>query len=154
MDIRDPHRIPVVGRVFERVGLFQQRRALDIGGQHRVQQSDRAAGRFLRHRADARAGRHADLSAIDAQHAGQQLQKGRFAGPVGADQTGLMPRRNARARILQQRPPGDSVSQIVDLQHAPANTTSGGRQPTGDGAAQRNSALIGMANPSHILHFL
>ena len=58
MDVGQPQSV-VAG-----LGFGQQRGALDVGGQHGVEDGDVAAGRVLRHRADAVSAAQADAAAV------------------------------------------------------------------------------------------
>ena len=114
MDLGQPHAV-VAG-----LGLGQQRRALDVGGQHRVEHRDVAARRILRHRADAHAARHVDVAAVGLELALDQLQQGRFARAVAADQADFPAVGDGRAGAVEQHPLAVAEGEVGDVKHGAA----------------------------------
>ena len=125
---------------FAGLGLGQQRGALGIGLQHRVQQADVAARRFLRHRADPGAGHQLmsppsacswpriTLSRVDLP---APLRPTR---PTASRREGRAGARTGRAR--------DADGKIGDVKHvAAAFSTRNGQKP-------RQMAVLPPSNPA------
>ena len=100
-----------------RLRLGKQRHAFPVGGQNEIDQALRAAGRLLRHPADAGGARNADPAGVGCQLAGDQAHQRSLAGAVAADETDLVPGGNAGGRLVEQGAPFDAVGQVVDVQH-------------------------------------
>ncbi len=111
MDLGDPV------RVAGRLGLGQQARALDIGGEHGLQQALGSVRGFLGQHAEALARGHGDLAAVGLERARDELQQGRFAGAVAPDQPGMVAVGQSEADPVQQDAPGDAIGEVGDLQH-------------------------------------
>src|SRR6185437_11215017 len=80
----------------------------------------------------------------DAEDAGEQLEQGRFAGAVGADEAGLVAARDRRAGAFEQGAACDSVGHIGDLEHGRPLIMGGVQAPI---AALYNHAMT-IANTS------
>ena len=89
-----------------------------IGLQHRVEQADIGAGRFLRHRADAPGAGPADLAVIGLQLAQDHLEQGGFARAVAPDQADAPAGGQVGGGAGQDFPARDPDRDIVDRQHA------------------------------------
>ncbi len=79
-----------------RLQLGEQGVALDVGGQHGLDQADRRGGRFLVHRGDAVALGHGHLAGGGGQFAQDDLEQGRLADAVAAHQADLGAGRDGR----------------------------------------------------------
>ena len=111
LDLGGPHRLR------SGLPLGQQSGTHGVGREDRFERAGLPAGRFLRQKADPAAARQLDRTAIRLQNAADQVEQGRFAGAVAADQTDLAPFGNLRARLVEQDPPADAVCQAGDGQH-------------------------------------
>ena len=125
MDLGQPQAV-VAGLV-----LGQQGGALDVGRQHGIQHRDVAAGRILRHRADAHAAGHVDVAAVGLDHALDQAQQRRFARAIAADQADLPAVGNGRRGAIEQDALAVAEGKVVDVQHGAAafSTRKGSVQP-------------------------
>ena len=108
-----------LGQAVGRGGLGggQQLAALAVGDQDGLQQTLRAARRLLGDRADPRRPRHDDLAQVGLQLAGQQLQQGRLAAAVAADQADPPALVQAQRGVLEQRASGHPVAHAFDADH-------------------------------------
>jgi len=100
--------------------LGQQPRALAVGGEDRLQRGRGTARRLLGEKADATTARQFDRPVIRLQHTADQVEKGRFASAVAADQPDLGPLVNLGMRIVEQPAPGapaDAVCHLGKGQH-------------------------------------
>ena len=125
MDVGQPQSV-VAG-----LGFGQQRGALDVGGQHGVEHGDAAAGRVLRHRADAVSAAQADAAAVGLDVALDQAQQGRFAGAVAADQADLPAVGHGRGGAIEQHALAVAEGEVIDVKHGAAafSTRKGPVQP-------------------------
>ena len=101
--------------------LSQQPCPLAVGSEHRLQRGPLPARRFLGEKADAIAARHLDRPVIRLQRAADQVEQGRFARTIAADQPDLCPFVNLRMGIVEQPAPGASADTVCHLgkgQHA------------------------------------
>ena len=96
-------------RVFRRLGLGTQRGKLGMRGQHRFKQRLRPARRLLRHMRDGRVFGKVDRAVVGVDLARDQAQQRGLAGAVAAHKPNLVPVRNGRRGLLEQRPPLDAV---------------------------------------------
>ena len=96
-------------RVFGRLGLGTQRGKLRMRGHHRFKQRLRAARRLLRNMRYGRVFGKVDGAVIGVDLARDQAQQRGLAGAVAADKPNLVPVRNGRRGLLEQRPPLDAV---------------------------------------------
>ena len=110
-DLGDPVRI---GRGLR---LRHQRRALGIGGEHDLDQRLRAAWRLLRDAADAPAPGQADIAALGAEIAGDDLEQRGLAGAVAADEADARAVRDGGAGMVEQQAFAEAVGDVVDRQH-------------------------------------
>ena len=132
---------------FFRLGGFQpgqQVVALDVGFQNGVQHADGRGGVFLIDRADARGLGQGDFVAVGGQFAQDQLEQGRLADAVAADQADLGARRQADGGVVQELAAPGVVGQVFDLQH-------GNRKEKGlrAGILERCAALAISRRPSN-----
>ncbi len=104
---------PILGSV----GLREQRGALDIGCQDGVQHRDLAARRVLRDRADAGPAHQVDVAGIGLVLTLDDLQQGRFACAIAADQTDLPAVGKGRRGAVEQHPLAVAEGKIGDTQH-------------------------------------
>ena len=104
-------------RVMRGFGLRDQRRALDVGFEHGVEQRGRSARRFLRDAADAPRARDHDLAVVGLCLAVQDAEQRRLAGPVAPDKAHLVAGRNRGRRPFEQGPAFDPVGEVRDAQH-------------------------------------
>ena len=86
-----------------------RRGSFRIGGEHGLQQALGPVRRFLGQHADAGIGRQADVAAVGLKRAGDQFQQGGFAGPVAADEAGMVAGGQRHADIVEKRPAGDPI---------------------------------------------
>ncbi|KIU01343.1 hypothetical protein QU38_02125, partial [Staphylococcus aureus] len=86
-----------------RLGLEQQRGALDIGFQHRVEGAGLAARRVLAEIAEAGVARDVDRAGVGLDHPGDRLHQRRLAGAVAPEQRHLLARGDVEARHGQRR---------------------------------------------------
>ena len=107
-------------RVGRRLVLGEQRRALDVGLEHDLDQRLLGARRFLRHLADAGVLRQADRAGFRREIAGDGLEQRRLAGAVAADKAGLRAGRQGQRGVVDEQAPGDAQRKIVDGQHGRA----------------------------------
>ena len=95
----------------------QQLDALLVGGEHGVEQGDRAARRFLRHRADAPVARPGHVALIGVQLAQNHFQQRRFARAVAPDKANAPPRGEAGRGPVQDFAPRDADDDVVNGEH-------------------------------------
>ena len=126
--------------------FFAQR----VGGEDRVDQRDRRRRMLLIDRADAgglgsRSRRRAD------QFAGDQLEQGRFADAVAADQADLAAGRNRDARLVEKPAAPGVENKIVDLQHAcaPKGFARVGEEPLCNAGQRSRRAKNGGSRPGN-----
>ena len=125
------------------LGLFQQGRAFDVGGQHEVDQLAVAAGRLLLDAADARAARNLrHRSALGGDLAADQAEQGGLAGAVAADKADLAALRQHGAGGVEQDAGAEAIGEVGDLQHGwrTALTPSPRLRGEGWGEGQRASS--------------
>ncbi len=104
-------------RVAGVLGLGKQLVALAVGGEHRLKQRVRAAGRLLLDAADPGAFRNGDRAGIGGEVAGDRAEERGLPGAVAPDKAGLRSRRERQARALKERASGNAERQVGDLQH-------------------------------------
>ena len=104
-------------RLGARLPLGQEARALVIGGEHGRQRSRRSTWRFLGKKADAVFVRQLDRAVLGQQNAANQIEQGRFADAVAADQPDLGAVVDLGTRALEQPPSADAVNHIRKGQH-------------------------------------
>ncbi len=98
--------------------LGQQAGALAIGGEHRIVRGCGAARRLLSEKSDAAAARQLDRAVLGLQHPADQIEQGRFADAVAADQPDLGAFGDLRVRPVEQRPMAvDAVGYLEQGQH-------------------------------------
>ena len=97
--------------------LGQQRVALGIGRQHRLERRRRARRCFLRHRADAGRFRHGDAALVGVDLAEDDLHQRRLARPVASDQPDPRPRRDGDRGAVEDRPAAKADGNAVDAEH-------------------------------------
>ncbi len=117
-DLVEPH--VDVGQpqpIMRGLGLGHQRRALDVGCQHGVEHADVAARRILRHRADAGAAHQVDVAAVGLELALDQLEQGRFARAIAADQADFPAVGKGRGGAVEQHALAMAEGKIGDAQH-------------------------------------
>jgi hypothetical protein len=107
-------------RILSRLGLLEEPRPLEIGGEDSIEQGLLAPWRFLGHRADPGIARQADRPRLRLQVAQDQMQEGRFAHAIAAHQADLVAARYGNGGIVEQKPPGNAVGQSVHMQHGRA----------------------------------
>ena len=100
--------------------LGKQRRALDVGLEHDLDQRLLGARRFLRHLADARVLRQADRAGLGGKLAGDRLEQRRLAGAVAADKPGLRAGGQGQRGVVEKQASGNAERKIVDDQHGRA----------------------------------
>ena len=120
--------------------LGHQAGALQVGGEHRLQQRDRRGRVLLVHRGDARGPGPVDLAAAGVELAQDQLEQGRLAGAVAADQPDLGADRQADGGVVEEPPAPGVEHEIMDAQHG-----RGGRDWRRE---RRRVALANGARPS------
>ena len=99
---------------------FRPRQKLDaflVCGQHGIEQTDVGGGRFLRHAANAPAGRFCDFAQIGMKLVEDHLQQRGFARPVAAYQAHAPPRGQRSARAFYDFPARNADGDVVDNQH-------------------------------------
>ena len=94
-----------------------QRRALDVGLEHDLDQRLLGARRFLRDLADARVLGQADRAGLGREVAGDGVEQRRLAGAVAADEAGLRAGRQGQRGMVEQQASGDAERKVVDDQH-------------------------------------
>ena len=104
-------------RVGGMLGLGDQRRALGVGGEHRVDQAVARRRRLLRDAADARPPRHLDLAGVERQFAADQPEQRGLAAAVAADEADLVPGRDRRGGIVEQTLALEREADVADRQH-------------------------------------
>src|SRR6185312_6659058 len=65
-----------------------------------------------------------DAAAVERALAADQIEQGRFAGAVAADQPHLPAIGNLRRRVLDQRPPGNAIGDARDGEHGARPSTA------------------------------
>ena len=100
--------------------LVQQRGALLVGGQHRVDQRHGGGRMFLIDRADAGLLRIADLAVAGVQLVEDQLEQRGLAHAVASDQADLGAHGYADARMVEEAAAPGVEGKVVDLQHGRA----------------------------------
>ena len=131
-------------RVRAFLGFGQKGRALLIGRQHGRDQAFRPRRRVLRDLADAQALGMLDLALVGLLRAGDQAQQGRLAAAVRPDQADPRAHRHRRRGAIEQKPPGDPVAQILDLQHGGGVIGTGG-----DGGGRVSTRYFGANRRAH-----
>ena len=138
---------PACGRRVSCFGLRQKLRALGIGGQHRIEQAVRAAGRFLRHRADAPARGLGDLAEIGLEPRRRiSLSSVDLPAPLRPTRPMRRPagrRADAPAKISR---PAIRYGEVVDRQHSTV-TQNGWPAAAGHGSRGFYRMPCGQANP-------
>ena len=129
-DFRRPRRRPVgidgvellidFGHFFGFGGLQLRGQFLPqrVGGEDGVDQRHRRRRMLLIDRADPGALGQQNFAAERNQFAGDELEQGRFADAVAADQADLAAGRNGDARLVEEPAAPGVENKIVDLQHA------------------------------------
>ncbi len=107
-------------RVVGMLGFGEERRALAVGGEHRLKQRARAARRFLLDAADSRALGQRDRAGIGRNVAGDSAEKRRLPSAVPTNEPGLRARRQRQARALDQGAASNAKRQVGDLEHGPS----------------------------------
>jgi hypothetical protein len=132
-------------RVGRGLGLFHQRRALFVGGQHHVQHGFLACRRFLRHRADPRLLVDVDGARIRGDMLLDQVKQRGLAGAVLADETGFHPIGQHQGGVFQQHAALDTIGQVIDTQHGNSSIrcASTPRAPRGRGRKKFLAAELG-----------
>ena len=98
--------------------LGQQAGALAIGGEHRLVRGCGAARRLLSEKPDAVAAGQLDRAVLGLQHPAYQVEQGRFADAVAADQPDFGALGDLRTRPVEQRPMAvDTVGHLEQGQH-------------------------------------
>ena len=108
------------------IGGLQRRQqpvALDVGGQHGVEQRDRAGRMLLVHRCDTGGLWIADLAAAGLQLALDQLEECGLAGAIAADQTDLGADGQGDGRGIEKPAPIGVEDQIIDAKHGEGSET-------------------------------
>ena len=105
---------PPIGRGF---GLGEQRLALLVGGQHRIDEALRAVGRFLRDAAHFRRFRPGQAAVIGRDLARQHPQQRGLAGAVAADDAHLMAIRDGGRGLVEKQAAFDAIGEVVNVQH-------------------------------------
>ena len=111
MDVAD------AGGVFAGFELGEQRRALAVGGQHRVDQARLSARRVLGDMTQAPAAEQAHVAAIRRQLARQETQQGRLAGAVRPDQPDTPALVHGQGRVVEEHTPAVAKDEVVDVKH-------------------------------------
>jgi hypothetical protein len=101
--------------IFRGFGLFQQRRALGVGGQHDLDQGFGSARRFLRHPADTGVAGIADIAIVGAELAGNETQQCGLAGAVAADEANFVASGNGSRRLFEQGTAFHAEREFVDM---------------------------------------
>ena len=114
LDFGDPVRV-VRGLRFR-----QQARAFDVGGEHDVDQAFRAVGRLLRKPPDAPARRQLNAPCSAAMIARDYAEQRGLAAAVAPHQPDPGTGRNARRRLVDQKPAGNADGKVVDVEHGRA----------------------------------
>ena len=104
-------------RIGRGLRLRHQGHALGIGGEHDFDQRLRAARRFLRDAADAPAPRQADIAALGAEIAGDDLEQGGLAGAVAADEADARAVGDGGTGMVEQQAFAEAIGDVVDRQH-------------------------------------
>ena len=112
LDLGDPVRI------VRRLGLVQQRIALEIGREHHLDQAFRPVWGFLREAADAPARRDGDGAALGRHIAANRLKQRRLADPVAADKADPRAGHDLHGTLIDQQPSGDPDRDVGDGEHA------------------------------------
>ena len=149
VDVGEPH-VDLGDAVRVGGGLFlgQQRRALDVGLEHDLDQRLLGARRFLRHLADARVLRQADRAGLGLKVAGDGAEQRRLAGAVAADEPGLRARRQGQRGMVEEQASGDAERKVVDDQHGRAFALPDGSQTAR--APARSDVAHAKALPSSV----
>ena len=79
-----------------------QRVALDVGGEHEVDEAFRAGRRFLVDAADARAFRNDERAALWRELPANEAEERRLPAPLRADEPDMRARRQRRAGVVDQ----------------------------------------------------
>ncbi len=108
----------VVG-VAGRLGAIEQRRALDVGGEHEIHQRGGAAGRLLFHAAEPRARGQRDLARFGRDLPGDETKKRRLAGPVAANEARARAAGQEDSCLIEEQPAAEPICEGVDCQHDP-----------------------------------
>ncbi len=99
------------------LGLGKQRGPFDVGRQHGVDHLDVAARRVLRHRADAGAAHQVDVTRVGLVLALDDLEQGRFACAVAADQANLPAVGESHRGAVEQDALAVAKGEIGDAEH-------------------------------------
>ncbi len=115
-------------RVHGVIGLGEQRLALGVRRQHRLERGRRPARRLLRHIADANPRRRLDLAVVRLVDPGDELEQRRFARAVAPDQPDARLRRQGGGRLVEDEMAAEAQGDGIEGQH-------GRRDSTGNRAA-------------------
>ena len=104
-----------------RIGLdrlaLEQSGALDIGGEHEIDERGRAARRLLLDASELQPRGQRDGSALRGDLAADEPEQGRLAGAIAADEAGARPRRQEHAGLVEQDARAEPIGEIVDREH-------------------------------------
>ena len=103
------------GGIMRGVRFLEQRGALQISGQHRIDQALMSARRLLGERPDARPAIEQYRSAVRLQFARNQAQQGGLARAVAAHQRRAASGRDRNRGVFKDCAPGDPVGEVIDL---------------------------------------
>ena len=105
------------------LALGQQRGALGIGGEHRVDGRGGAGGRLLREVAEAGAARHLGGARVGLEHARDHAHERRLARAVAPHQPHAAARRQRGARVVEDRAAAEAHGDVRQVEHARALST-------------------------------
>jgi hypothetical protein len=94
------------------LGLGQQRLALGVGAQHRVDQGDLVAGHLLADAADFPALRHVHDAGIKHHFAADDFEQRGFARAVAPDKADLVAGRDGDGRMFDQGAASDGICDV------------------------------------------
>ncbi len=102
------------------LGLVEQRGALAVGGQHRLDRRGPAGGGVLGDVADPGVARHIDAAAVGIDQPGDHLHQRRLAGTVAADQADSATRRQRRRGAVEDGASAEAHGDAGEIEHGRA----------------------------------
>ena len=97
--------------------LSHQRLALDVGGEHEVDEAFRAGRRFLIDAADARAFGNDDRAALGRELAADEAEERRLTSAVAPDEPDMRARGQRRGSVVDQEALAEAIGEGADMQH-------------------------------------
>ena len=104
-------------RIARRFRFREQGGALNIGGEHEIEQAGRAARRLLLDAAEPHLPRHRDRAGIGRKIAGDHVEQSGLAGAVAADEADMRAFRQSGGRFVEEDTRPEPEGQFIEMQH-------------------------------------